>query len=177
MKTEFNNRFNQLEAKRKELFEELKSHSDDVINTKPNPKAWSIAEVMLHLMAADEASLIYLQKKILGVTVVGKSGVKGSLKLLILKIAFIIPIKFKAPKVTTPSSKHITLKEINKKWDSIKNDTLELVNKLNGEDFEKELWRHPISGKMNLLQMIDFTVLHFDRHKQQIAKTLKSITG
>jgi hypothetical protein len=174
MKTEFNKRFNQLEQKRKKLFEELATYSDDVINKKNSSQVWTIAEVISHLMASDKASLLYLQKKTLDASGAEKSGLKGKWKLLTLKIAFVLPLKFKAPIATTPSSGFIPLHELDEKWDLIKTDTQLLLNKLNDEDFKKNLWNHPSVGKMNLLQMIEFTAIHFDRHELQIKKILAS---
>ena len=61
-------------------------------------------------------------------------------------------------------------------WGAIRKETLALVKTIDDKDFNKELWRHPISGKMNLMQMVNFTHIHFDRHKKQIGRTLSDIT-
>ena len=50
MKSDFNKRYEKLEEKRTQLFKELTNYSDKVINKKPAPNAWSVAEVLDHLM-------------------------------------------------------------------------------------------------------------------------------
>ena len=64
MNAQLEKEFTQLETERKNLFSELKNYSDDVINKKPRPEAWSVAEVIIHLITAEEMSLKYLSKKI-----------------------------------------------------------------------------------------------------------------
>lgn len=175
MKSEFNKRYQRLEEKRKKLFEELKNYSDEVINKKPAPNAWSVAEVLAHLMTGEEATLFYLQKKTLDTSKTANAGLKGMWKYFVLKTAFDLPLKFKAPAVTTPKQVFVSLKDIDDKWTAVRKDTLAIINKLNNNDIKKELWKHPVSGKMNLFHMVDFFNIHFERHQQQIERTLKSV--
>lgn len=176
MKTEFNTLYKALGEKREQLFSVLRNYSDDVLNQKPSAESWSVAEVIQHLMAADFATLRYLQKKTLDTSRSKNAGLTNKIRLGLLKLAFALPFKYKAPPVTTPKERsHLSLIEMDVKWKQIHDDTLSLINKLNDQDFKKELWLHPIGGKMNLFQMINFSNVHFDRHKEQIHRTLDRV--
>lgn len=177
MKSEFNKRYKLLEEKREQLFSELKKHSDEVLNKKPSPDKWSVMEVIQHLMKGEGASLMYLQKKTLDVSKASKTGFKNKWRYFILDTVFSLPLKFKAPQITSPKNDFVTLEELDKKWDKIRKEILEITDKINEKDFDKELWRHIISGKMNLLQMVDFFTIHFDRHREQIDRTLKIVNS
>ena len=175
MKSKFNEEYAQLDAKRTKLFEALKKHSDEIINKNPSPEKWSVADTLKHLITADNATLQYLRKKTLDTSKSKNSGLVGSIKLGLLKFAFDLPFKYKAPPITTPKNEFVSLNNLDKQWESIRKETFAILDKLNDDDFNKELWKHPISGKMNLFQMVDFTNIHFDRHKIQIENILKQI--
>lgn len=176
MKAEFEQRYKELEQKREQLFKDLKAYSDETINRLPDSNSWSVAEVIGHLMSAERATLSYLKKKTLDTSRSKNAGLSNKLKYNLLKMLFSVPLKFKAPKVTTPIAKYSLLLEMDIEWAAIRRDTNAIIAKLDEKDFKKELWLHPVSGKMNLLQMVNFTHIHFDRHKKQIEKTLKAIT-
>lgn len=175
MKNEFNKRFDQLEKKREHLFSELKNHSEKIINKKPAPDKWSVAEVMMHLIKGEEASLMFMQKKAADTSKANTSGMIHRLKYALLNIAFHLPLKFKAPGIILPKTEFISLQELEKKWKDIRKRIRQLTDQLPEADFKKELWLHPNTGKMDLLQMIRFTTMHFDRHREQIDRTLKSV--
>ena len=176
MNAQLEKQFAQLEDHRKMLFNDLKKYSDEVLNKKPSADAWSVTEVMNHLMASEGASLRYLQKKTLDTSKAQKAGLKGAWKLFLLKAAFTIPYKFKAPEVVEPSHEFASLADSEKKWTHIRTETYKLLNGLKDADHEKEIWKHAFGGKMNIYQMFDFFDFHFIRHKKQIERTLKSVT-
>lgn len=175
MKKEFTKRYSDLETMRKTLFNDLKKYSDEVINTKPEPNKWSVVEVLLHLIAAEEATLSYLQKKTMDTSIAKKSGLNSKIKYMLLQVAFNIPAKYKAPSVTKPKASKATLHELDEKWAKIRSETMAILEKLKDEDFSKELWLHPVTGKMSLMQMVDFLTMHFQRHQLQVVNTLKLV--
>ena len=167
--------FNRIEASRKKLVERLKKYDDDLLNKKPKPEAWSVIEVMNHLMTSEEASLRYLQKKTLDTSRAKKSGINGVWKLLALKVAFSIPVNYKAPKVVEPSSEFATLADTDAKWTKIRTDIFDLLKGLKDSDYGRELWKHALGGKMNIYLMVNFFGFHFDRHQKQIERTIAMV--
>ena len=59
--------FNQLEVRRKATLEPFRSFSPEQLNHRPRPNQWSVAEVLSHLITAEQLSVAYLTKKIQGV--------------------------------------------------------------------------------------------------------------
>ncbi len=172
MNARLQEQFNAIEKSRKELFEDLQGYDDEVINKKPAPGAWSIAQVAEHLIMAEEGSLKYLQKKTLDTSKVPVAGLRSKWRFLLTNAVFVLNISFKAPSVVVPSGKFATIKELDKKWTQVRHDTFELLSKLPEADYKKEIWKHAIAGKMDVYQMLSFFNIHFTRHRKQVYRTL-----
>ena len=169
--------FDKLETSRKNLFNSIKNYSDEKLNQKPSPEAWSVTQVLQHLITSEEASLRYLQKKTLDTSRSAKAGMKGGVKLFLTKLTFSIPIKFNSPETMLPAETFVPIKELETKWEKLRNDTWQLLSKLSDEELEKELWKHMLLGKMNIYQMLDFFDFHFERHRGQVERTIEKVNA
>lgn len=167
--------FDAVEKARKGLFDDLKSYNDEVINKKPSPEAWSIAEVLEHLIIAEEGSLKYMQKKTQDTSKVPVAGLQSKWRFLLTNAIFVLNISFKAPAVVVPSGKFVTISELDAKWTQLRADTLQLLCKLPEADLNKEIWKHAIAGKMDAYQMVAFFNMHFNRHRKQVYRTLAAV--
>src|SRR4051812_49420916 len=116
MKEKFNLLFKQHEQLKIKLIAELQVHSDEMINQKPAPEAWSVADIVAHLIAGEEYVFNYVSKKIKEGKSGSKTGALAQIKRTILKIAFALPIKFKVPKAVEPTIGYSTLKELEVRW-------------------------------------------------------------
>lgn len=176
MKEKFNNLFKKQEQLRLQIIADLKTYSDEIINKKPSPQVWSVADNIAHLIAAEEYVLSYVNKKIKDGSPLAKTGFRAKTKRMILRIAFALPlVKFKVPKSVAPLIQYSTLKELESKWEKTSNDLHQLINSLDESHFHKDIWHHPRVGKLNLVQMIDFANDHTKRHQGQIKRTIKSL--
>jgi uncharacterized damage-inducible protein DinB len=95
MNAQLQKQFLQLEEERKNLFNELKNYSDELINKKPSPEKWSVAEVIAHLITAEEMSLKYLSKKIQDTSKEKPETLESKFRWLLVQIVFAFNIKFK----------------------------------------------------------------------------------
>lgn len=175
MNAQLQKQFLQLEEERKNLFNELKNYSDDLINKKPSPEKWSVAEVIAHLITAEEMSLKYLSKKIQDTSKENPETLKSKYRWLLVQIVFTFNIKFKAPEIVEPKMGYQSLAALETKWSHIRNQTLQVLQKLSDEEVNKTLWKHAIAGKMNLHHMVQFFGVHYKRHKKQIDRTLVAV--
>lgn len=175
MNTSLEKEFLRLEEERKKLFVELKNYSDDIINKKPAPEKWSVAEVIAHLIAAEEMSLKYLSKKMQDTTREEKEGIKHKWRWLLVQIVFTFNIKFKAPEIVEPKTGYQPLDNLETKWNQVRQETLGRLRELSVEDTEKTLWKHAIAGKLNLHHMVQFFGVHYKRHLKQINRTLQQV--
>lgn len=169
--------FRRLEASKEKVIADLKQCSDELLNQKPGPEAWSAAEVVHHLITTEEASLRYLNKKIQGINALKSTGIRHSLRIIFMKLIYSLPLKYKAPAVTHPATSHLSFSELESNWASVRQSTLALLSPLNDKELRLELWRHPVGGRMNILQMLDFFDDHIERHRLQIERTLKQVKG
>ena len=175
MNAQLEKQFLQLEEERKNLFSELKSYSDEIINKKPAPEKWSVAEIMTHLITAEEMSLKYLSKKIQDTSREKPEGLKNKWRWLLVLIVFNFDIKFKAPEIVEPKLGYQSLADLETKWSAVRNQTLQVLQKLSDEEVNKTLWKHALAGKLNLDHMVKFFAVHYNRHKKQIDRTLATV--
>lgn len=166
---------NRLEAERKKLFSELKNYTDDELNKKPSPDKWSVAEVIAHLIAAEEMSLKYLLKKTQDTSREKGETLKHKFCWALVQIVFKTNIKYKAPDVVEPKAGYQSLNDLEVQWTDIRLQTRELLQKLTDEELNKTLWKHAVAGKLNLHHMAQFFGIHFYRHRKQIERALKAV--
>jgi uncharacterized damage-inducible protein DinB len=168
MKPKIQTLFNQLESQRLALMTELSSYNNTVLNKRPNSEAWSVAQIISHLMSAEASSVAYMRKKLSFTSHIPKAGFKSQLRRLMLSLAFALPFKFKAPKSLEIMPNFIDFNALENQWSSQRLDLQLFIESLPGE-----IWRHQILGKMNIAQMLDFFQDHVKRHHGQINRTLK----
>ena len=173
MKSAFLAHFQRLETSRKDLFQQLIPYSAENLNCKRADGGWSAIQVIHHLIQAETGTLAYLQKKTKDISQVPHAGFLAKIRAFLLRAFLKLPIKFKAPPFTAQLPETASLQETAEKWERTRVALLQLCLSLPEEAFEKELFRHPFAGRMNLMQMLDFFEAHFDRHLGQIMKVLK----
>ena len=172
-----NQAFEKIEIERKHLYERLKSYDEIVLHAKPKPDAWSVIEVIEHLIAAEQASLQYLRKKTKDLNGAKKSTIGERFRSMALHFFLAAPIKFKAPSVAEPLSNNATLADTQARWNAIRTDLNVLWNNLPEDVLDRSWFKHALAGKLNLMQMLEFFGNHFERHEHQIWRTLKSVGG
>ena len=177
MNTKIANLWQKLETQRTQLMQDISKFDNAILNKKPKPDAWSVVQTMQHLMAAEAASLSYMRKKLSFVNQVPKAGFKSHIRRFLLNVAFVLPLKFKAPpNLSKMPYDDLDFQTLKNKWAELRAEYLDLLNKLPQNVFSAELWRHQIAGKMTLFQMIDFFDDHQKRHRGQIERTLKQVS-
>ena len=175
MNTKLQQQFNDLEESRKALFFDLREQDDDIINKKPTAEAWSIAQVIEHLIMSEELSLKYLQKKTLDTSTAQVAGMGSHWRFFLTRTVFVMNIKYKAPGLINPPSDFVSIRQLEERWTAVRNDTVKLLNQLPEADLKKEIWKHAIAGKMNIEQMLAFFAIHFNRHRKQVYRTLAEV--
>ena len=161
-----------------DLFAEAGKYDNARLLQQPGPGRWSAIQVMQHLMLSEGGSLQYLRKKTSsGVSGIGKTGFSATFRKWLLKAYLALPFKFKAPKVVAEESFPPVsgLEEVRSNWLKIRSDLRAFMGALPQEAHTREVYRHPIAGRMDISGMFDFFQSHFSRHRQQIERTLKEV--
>ncbi|HRJ17233.1 MAG TPA: DinB family protein [Saprospiraceae bacterium] len=157
------------------MYEQLKAHSDEHLNRRPGPQQWSVLQVMHHLIQAETLSERYVRKKLSFNPELKPAGIAGAFRLFLVRINFVLPFKYKAPKgvgddVLPETS---TLEETIQQWRKQRESLSELLENLPEGYHAKALYKHPLAGKLSLVQMLHFFEIHIQRHQGQIERTLK----
>lgn len=173
---DLNKTFAKLEKQRAELFERLKDYDEKILNQRPAENAWSVMEVIDHLTIAERSSYQYLQKKIQDKNAAQKTGLKELFRSVLLNAYLASNKKFKAPSLTLPAATYLTRAEAEKAWSEARKDIECVWTGLPVELLDRNWFKHPRAGKLNLKQMLTFMMAHVAHHEKQIERTLKTVT-
>ncbi len=167
--------FNRLETQRKEIQNKLGKLTHAQLNFKPAEKEWSLLQVINHLIYAETNTVKYLNKKIQGLDSVKKSNLLAKLRLFILKLALRLPVKYKAPKAALPVQEEVyILENLITQWDEIRNQFKKILDGFDSKTSQKLLFKHPIAGRFDISQTLNFIAEHIEHHQPQIERIMKS---
>ena len=167
--------FDDLEVSRVKILDTVSALSEDAFIKPIRTGKWSVAQILTHLVASEKMSLGYMKKKSLGVETLTNSGMIEDLKLLVLKISQRIPLKYKAPKIllerTPPSS---SLSEISVQWSNSRIELFEFLNSIEQRNIKKKIYKHPVAGRLDVTQALQFFKEHVHHHKPQIERIIRN---
>jgi hypothetical protein len=175
MNTQNEKIFTQLEAKKQRLFNELASYSQETLLLPEKKGAWSVLECLHHLYITEWGTYTYIRKKTQKPELIPTTTTSAALKLLALRYTFGTPIKFKAPAVLPKTPADATLDSVNKDWSEVRMSLSALMHELPEDLQEKGIFKHPLAGRINMTQTLDFINFHFDRHERQVCRVLKAV--
>ena len=166
--------FDEIDTELAGLIEELKSESPETLNRAPQPGKWSVVQVMSHLMRAESLSDQYLRKKLSFNPKLKDAGWNAGFREWLLWFYLSVPIKFPAPKLVSTEylPESADFEELAEKWQSQRAALRSFMAELPSDIFRKEVYKHPISGRLSLGGMLKFYKWHFVRHRKQIRRAL-----
>jgi hypothetical protein len=173
MDTRLEHLYNKIETQRKALLLPLKVLSNDKLNAHP-PAKWSINQIIAHLITAEDLSIIYLNKKILGIKDVEDGGLLEEMKMILLVASQRLPLKFKAPKmVLDRTSNETDLNELIAKWNLTRLELKNILDRIESQHIKRKIYRHVRVGMLNIQHTLQFIGEHVDHHIPQIKNLLK----
>jgi hypothetical protein len=169
-------RFDQMEQKRRQLFEALSQHNDDILNFQPGIDKWSVLEVLQHLKLAEGGSLLYIKKKIKHAQEnrPEENNLRAKWRAWVLQNYLKLPFKVKAPEVATGFPHPSVSTELFAEFEQVRMDWKKVLQETPSELADKQIFKHPLAGKMNLYGALGFCQQHFNRHEKQIRRTLST---
>ena len=170
------NTVKRLDKKLVDLFEDLKDYTDSSLNKSP-VEAWSVLEIMQHLMLAERQSVTYIKDKYEQGHTFDQAGMGANFRSFILNTFLSLPIKFSAPYSIGKDAFHdnTTFWEVVKEWRESRSELKEFLNNLPPEAFQQTIYKHARGGNLTVSGMLSFYEKHFDRHLKQIRRTLDII--
>ncbi len=167
-------RYASLEDQRHGLLALVDSLSNEQLNKQPNGK-WSIAQVLSHIIASEQLSINYLNKKILGIKEAANTGLIEELKMTAFIISQRLPIKYKAPKGLKEKTTSLqTVEQVKASWEKTRSELSELLSRFQQDQLRRKVYRHPVIGMINIQQTLRFFQEHIIHHTPQI-KNLKTL--
>ncbi len=175
MRKELLSAFAAAEADRKALLAKLDTYDEAVLTRKPAPDAWSVVEVLAHLVKAETGTLNYLRKK-LEVGGHRKASALAGLRKALLNFVLGLPIKFKAPRVAQlDKGVSMSYAEAKAQWNAVREGLGTEYQRIDEQLIGHDLFKHPFAGKLNLVQSTEFMRQHMLRHVGQVERTLKAV--
>jgi len=172
MNKKLQKRFDRLELDQQKLLQKLSAVSEEQLNTSPQGK-WPISYIAAHLITSERLSLLYMKKKSQGMPTLRNSGMVEEVKIWVLKLSQRFPFKFKAPVYLvehTPTS--VPLTDLVQRWNAERGKLRKFLEEIKDENLYKLVYKHPVAGRLNVLQALDFMIEHFHHHLPQINRLL-----
>jgi hypothetical protein len=168
--------FDSLETQRSQLIMHLNNLSDERYRRIPQPDKWSIAQIVAHLVTSEELSLGYMKKKAQAIEQLGNSGIRESLIFFILQISQRAPsLKFKAPAmVVSQTPPPMPWEELVTRWNKSRQELKSFLETIPDAHIRKLIYKHPVAGRLNVMQAIGFYREHIIHHWPQLKRLSKS---
>jgi hypothetical protein len=166
----FRKRFQRLQDLLNAYEHEVKDLSHDELNKTPMNGGWSINQIIYHISHAEAGIILYIQKKLIDPRESKNSGIKSLYRSALLRYALRSKRKFRAPKVLTEPAGPYTVEELLVNWKGTRMDLEKLFDSIPEKYKNREFFKHPVVGKINLKQTLGFMADHMQRHLEQIQR-------
>ena len=144
-------------------------------NAAPSLGKWSAAQIMHHLIRAEQLSLKYCQKKLSFQPKLKRAGIAADFRSALVHYCMVLPFKFEAP--PGMGTEHLPVSsridETFETWKLTRSDWKEFFKQLPAEYIDKEVYKHPVGGRLSWRGMLRFFGSHYHHHYPQIMKALK----
>lgn len=145
----------------------------------PAPGKWSATQVVHHLFFVESNIVSYVQKKLHADEVLPKVGLVTRLKALFVRLMLRLPgFKFKAPKgvaTLTDSGEVPSLPELRQEWQATRRQLERVLNEYPGRQLNRAVFPHPRSGRITILQVLEFLHDHVLHHQQQLKRITNTL--
>jgi hypothetical protein len=164
--------FDSLENQRQSLVSSLKNLPSERLNEHA-PNKWSINQIIAHLISAEQLSVSYINKKMLGIDQTADTGFYEELKMLVLQISQRLPFKYRAPKKVVENTLHESdIIKLIEQWDLVRADLKSLLEKIEDHQIKRGIYRHVRVGLINIQHALKFFGEHVIHHTPQIKRQL-----
>ena len=85
-----------------------------------------------------------------------------------------MPVRWRAPQIIADIPE-VGWKDALARWDRIRHDWRSTLEQLPSELATHDLFKHPVAGKLTLLQGIRFMATHVQHHRKQILRTIRQV--
>lgn len=151
----------------------LHAWTDERLAQQPNG-GWNALQVTEHLIASEYGTLQYLMKKTQAsaheLEPSDEQTAEASRK---LNLALKSDLKWEAPNVLAPPSGQHSLPSLISRWEELRSAWFSLLSTLDEAYIHRQVFRHPIAGRLDLVQTLAFVENHIHHHVHQIRRIVQ----
>lgn len=164
-----------LDDKRRALLQMLDGLAPEDLKARLRPEAWSILEILEHVVAAERVILqdLPVQAELVERPRSLQHRIKLPLVMLILKLA--IPVKVPSKRMIPTGQR--SLADLREEWDQHLRWLRAFEAEQSAGAHQKAFFVHPVAGPITPLQALKMDLLHVQIHTREISKILKHQTG
>lgn len=167
-------RFERLETARQELLDRLSGIDEETLNRRPGEDAWSVVQVLHHVILVEELSVGYIERK-RNAGPAERAGLAERVRSWILRVAMRSPFRFTAPPVSTDLPARDRLRNVASRWAEVRAGARETLGEIPSDTIDRAIYRHPVVGVMSVDQAVGFLEDHLAHHERQIERTLRVV--
>ncbi len=174
MKNDIEKRLFLLKKETEDIFANLESLDHDLL--RKNGKGWSIIQVLSHLNMAEIISLEYMKKKMLAGRKMKKVNMINKARMWVTCGFLQTGLKWKAPSYISNPNGDYSLSEIKSKWEATRMKIHDYIDNYPDEWLNRAVYKHPMAGRLSLIQAIDSFIYHQRHHVHQINRIRKELS-
>lgn len=167
-------RLDRIEQKRTALVARAASRDTAFLSTRPSPNAWSILEIIEHLILAEEDVFGTIDSLATRAAQPQTRGNRARYWLVMGLLRFRIPVQ--APSQAMLPTGGQTLQALTKRWTINHAYLRQYVATLDRAGTHRAVFRHPVTGPLTVLQAVWLLEIHLDRHLHQIRSLEKRLS-
>ncbi|MFY0606280.1 MAG: DinB family protein [Cyclobacteriaceae bacterium] len=175
MNKRFEHAFDKLEGRKMMLWKKLQTLDESKLGEQPDNKSWSIIQVLDHLVFSESASVNYSKKKLLAGDALKKPTFFHTQRMGFYNIILLSHFKIKAPAVVSAPSNTKSFAEAKADFENSRVQLKQFLEDFPEQYMDRAVYRHPLAGRITVLQMLKFFEAHFIHHTYQIDRTLRRL--
>jgi hypothetical protein len=166
-------KFDNLEKSRKDLTAYLQTVDKNGLTFKINQNKWSTIQICFHVVKSEQLTILSLYKNLELKDQLRDSGITTSIRNISLSLVLKSNFKVKAPAIVANMPEDYDLTELMKKWETIRISLKNFLDNFPEQYLNKEIFKHPYAGWLNLFQALKFLQNHFDHHEAKVIKLIE----
>jgi len=155
-----------LEEKYGKLLQHLDTLTAEMLYVKAGPEKWSIAEVIEHLVMAEEDMLAQITGAAAAQTLDPQDRSAKNYHIVIKVMTKDIPVD--VPDESMEPQGQCSLEELLERWGDTRQKTRAYIDGINSADAGDLVYRHPFAGPLDMAETLRFIDVHFDNHMRHI---------
>lgn len=161
-------RFDELERQRRALLDRLLAHTPAQLAFRPAPGAWSLVQLMEHLVLVEEGTLMFLEKK--APRPASSRTLRDQLKWAVFSRLSPMPVRVRTPTDLVVPGSEATVESLVQRWDAARERLVGYLERVDDAALPLIVFKHAIGGPLPILETLDFVGLHIRHHEHQIRR-------